>query len=70
MRFLRPGASYEELREEFRHKVPARCNLGRDALDAQQPDALAMIYEGPTGEVRRYTFGQLTRLSNQLANAF
>ena len=70
MRLLRPGASYEELRAEFRHEVPARCNLGRDALDAQRPDALAMIYEGPTGEVQRYTFGQMTRLSNQLANAF
>ena len=69
MRLLRPGATYEELRTEFRHRVPARFNLGRDALDDQREDALALIYEGPSGDVQRYTFGQLTRLSNRLANA-
>ena len=69
MRLLRPGASYDELRAEFRHRVPARFNLGHDALDAQRADALALIYEGPSGDVQRYTFGQLTSLSNRLANA-
>ena len=69
MRLLRPGATYEELRAEFRHRVPARFNLGHDALDAQRADALALIYEGPSGDVQRYTFGQLTSLSNRLANA-
>ena len=69
MRLLRPGASYEELRAEFRHRVPPRFNLGCDALDAQRADALALIYEGPTGDVQRYTFGDLTRLSNRFANA-
>jgi len=69
MRLLRPGASYEELRAEFRYEIPPRFNLGQDALDAQRPDALALIYEGPSGDVQRYTFGQLTKLSNRFANA-
>ncbi len=69
MRLLRPGASYEELRAEFRYRIPPRFNLGHDALDAQRADALALIYEGPTGDVQRYTFGQLTQLSNRFANA-
>lgn len=70
MRLLRPGASYRELRAEFRYPIPERFNLGVDAIDAQNPDALALIYEGPSGDVRRYTFGELGRLSNRLANAF
>lgn len=69
MRLLRPGATYEELRSEFRHRAPERFNIGADALDAQNPDALALIYEGPSGDVRRFTFGELVRLSNRLANA-
>ena len=70
MRLLRPGASYEELRSEFRHRVPEHFNMGTDALDHQKSDAFALIYEEPGGGVRRYTFGELVRLSNQLANAF
>lgn len=70
MRLLRPGATYAELRAEFRHRVPARFNIGVDAIDRQRPDGLALIYEAPSGEVSRYTFGELVRLSNRLANSF
>ncbi len=69
MRLLRQGADYQTLKSEFRHRVPERFNIGVDAVDAQNPDALALIYEDPSGAVRRYTFGELLRLSNQLANA-
>ncbi len=70
MRLLRQGASYAELISEFRHRVPARFNIGVDAIDAQDPTALALVYEDPAGEVRHYTFGDLAQLSNRLANAF
>lgn len=68
VRLLRPGASYDELRAEFRHRVPARFNIGVDAL-RHRPDALALIYEGPSGEARRFTFAEIARLANRLANA-
>jgi acetyl-CoA synthetase len=70
VRLLREGASYEELRAEFRWRVPERFNIGVDACDAQRQDALALIYEDPKGEVRRFSFGDLKRLANKLANAF
>ena len=69
LRLLRPGAGYAELRSEFRHRVPERFNIGTDALDAQNQDALALIYEDPAGAISRFTFGELRRLSNKLANA-
>ena len=71
MRLLEPGQSYEELRRRFRHAVPERFNLGTDACDkhAGDPSKLALIYEGPDGAVQRYTFAELQRLTNSLANA-
>ncbi len=62
--------SYEELRDRFRWRVPARYNIGVDVCDkwAGDPDRLALIYKsGP--EDFRYTFRDLQRLSNRLANA-
>ena len=35
---------------------------------ARQPDRLALIYEDVSGRVERYTFADLKRLSNRLAN--
>jgi acetyl-CoA synthetase len=70
VRLLKQGAIYAELVSEFRHRVPGRFNIGVDAIDAQIPDRLALIYERPAGDVRRYTFGELLALSNRLANAF
>ncbi len=67
---LPSAESYEELRDRFRWRVPARYNIGVDVCDkwAGDPDRLALIYKsGP--EVLRYTFRDLQRLSNRLANA-
>jgi acetyl-CoA synthetase len=69
LRLLQPGATYEQLRSDFRHRVPSRFNIGVDAIDRQRRDALALVYEGPTGAARPYTFGELHGLSNRLANA-
>ena len=69
VRLLRPGATYEEMRAEFRHRVPARFNMGVDAIDNQDGNALALIYEDDRGGVRTFTFGELQQLSNRLANA-
>ena len=67
---LPPAESYQELRARFRWAVPARYNIGVDTCDkwAGEPDRLALIYKsGP--EVRRYSFLDLKRRSNRLANA-
>lgn len=67
--------SYEEVRRRFRWRIPERTNIGLDVCDkwAGEASRLALVHkrapgqEGP--EVERYTFRDLKRLSNRLANA-
>jgi acetyl-CoA synthetase len=72
---LPAAKSYEELRAKFRWAVPARYNIGVDICDkwAGDEDRLALITKcrpgEPGPEVERYTFQDLKRLSNKLANA-
>jgi len=68
---LGPGKTYDELCRNFRWQVPEFYNIGTDICDkhAHQPQRLALIYEKASGEVERYTFETLKRVSNQLANA-
>ncbi len=67
---LPAAESYEELCAKFRWRIPARYNIGVDVCDkwARGPDRLALIYKSGT-EVERYSFRDLKRLSNRLANA-
>ncbi len=71
---LTPAKSYQEVQAQFRWRVPARDNIGRDVCDkwAGEADRLALIHKtasGPRGaRVERYSFRELKRLSNQLAN--
>ncbi|MCH8998163.1 MAG: acyl-CoA synthetase [Proteobacteria bacterium] len=72
---LPAAKSYQELCAKFRWKVPARYNIGVDVCDkwAGDKDRLALIYKRRPGEagpeVARYSFRDLKRLSNKLANA-
>ena len=72
---LERGETYEETRARFRWRVPARYNIGVDICDkwAGEADRPALIYKRRPGEpgpeVERYTFRDLQRLSNRLANA-
>ena len=72
---LPAAKSYQELCARFRWNVPARYNIGVDVCDkwAGDKDRLALIYKRRPGEagpeVARYSFRDLKRLSNQLANA-
>ncbi len=61
--------SYEEVYGSFQWRIPERYNIGVDICDRQEPGTVALIYEGDDGSVRKYTFGELRRLSNRLANA-
>jgi acetyl-CoA synthetase len=75
---LTRGADYAETCAKFRWQVPARYNIGVDICDkwAGDPNRLALIHKRQPGEagpgkpaVERFTFRDLQRLSNKLANA-
>jgi acetyl-CoA synthetase len=67
---LKPGKTYNEVYNAFRWEIPQYYNIGVDICDkwADQPDRLALIYENGKSRVEKYTFQDLRRVSNQLAN--
>jgi acetyl-CoA synthetase len=65
---LKPARSYQEAVENFRWRVPASYNIGVDVCDDQNASSPALICPQPRGKPRIYTFGELKRLSNKLAN--
>ncbi|MEJ2719306.1 MAG: AMP-binding protein, partial [Deltaproteobacteria bacterium] len=67
---LKPGKTYEEVCESFQWQIPEFFNIGVDVCDkwAHQRYRLALIYESQHGEVEKFTFWDLKRLSNRLAN--
>jgi len=67
---LRPGKTYQEVYQAFQWEIPEFYNIGVDICDkwATQPNRLALIYETEDGRVEKYTFRDLKRRSNQLAN--
>jgi acetyl-CoA synthetase len=64
------GKTYAEVYSSFRWDIPEYFNMGVDICDkwAHQRYRLALIYEDDKGQVERYTFWDLKRLSNRLAN--
>ncbi|TAN58825.1 MAG: AMP-dependent synthetase [Rhodospirillales bacterium] len=71
---LKPSHSYEEALRSFHWHIPERYNIGTDAIDkhcAPGADAnrTALITELENGEIGRYSFADLKRLSDCLANA-
>ena len=67
---LKPGKDYDEVYNSFRWEIPEYFNMGVDICDkwAHQRYRLALIYEDEKGQVEQYTFWDLKRLSNRLAN--
>jgi acetyl-CoA synthetase len=64
------GGSYNEIYREFRWSVPERFNIGTACTDAQPASRLALLNVPREGEAQRYTFGDLTVLSNRVANVY
>ena len=67
---LPKSETYDEVVARFRWDVPGRYNMANDVCDRHAADGekLALIYiGGPDGE-RRYTFRDIQRRANQLAN--
>jgi len=68
---LEPGETYDEVYRSFRWRIPEFYNIGVDICDkwAHQRYRLALIYEDAKGQVEKFTFWDLKKLSNKLANA-
>ncbi len=67
---LKPGKTYEDVYRSFVWNIPEFYNIGADICDkwAHQRYRLALIFEDEKGETEHYTFWDLKRLSNRLAN--
>lgn len=55
----------------FNWQLPGTFNFGRDVVDAwaaKTPDRAALIWCDDSGKEERYTFGDISRLSNRAAN--
>jgi acetyl-CoA synthetase len=65
---MKPAASYEAMCKQHRWRVPERFNMGVAVCDRQRQRDVALIRPLPDGEVDEYTFGDLKRASNRLAN--
>ena len=67
---LAKADSYQALRDGFRWQIPERYNIATDACDKWAgEDRPALIDLKADGREERYTFRDLSRLSNRLANA-
>ena len=60
---------YASTYASFEWETPERFNFGRDVVDEWAEDRPAMIWLGTSGEERRLTFGDFSRLSNRFAGA-
>ena len=65
--------SYEDFYENFKINVPEDFNFGYDVVDEWarvEPEKRALLWCNDAGEERRFTFTDISRLSNKTANAF
>ncbi|HIU19099.1 MAG TPA: GNAT family N-acetyltransferase [Candidatus Limiplasma stercoravium] len=73
-RYLRTDlTSQEDFEKHFSLNVPPSFHFAYDVVDEYarlQPHKRALIWEGLTGEERTFTFGDISRMSNQAANVF
>ena len=61
---------YDAMRAAFRWDLPETFNFGTDVIDrwARERNGPALIWENEAGEVHTYSYADLSRLSNKLAN--
>lgn len=65
--------SYEDFIENYRVDIPDNFNFGFDIIDGwaqRDPAKMALLWCDDHGEERRFTYSDLSRLSNQAANWF
>ncbi|HEX7969846.1 MAG TPA: AMP-binding protein [Stellaceae bacterium] len=66
-----PLIDYDTAHREFAWEIPASFNFGADVVDryAEDPARLALIWCDAAGREERYTFAEISELSNRCANA-
>jgi len=65
--------SYEDFIKNYKVNVPVDFNFGFDIIDGwaeRDPDKLALMWCDDLGEERRFTYGDLSALSNRAANYY
>ncbi|MDF3074891.1 MAG: AMP-dependent synthetase [Alphaproteobacteria bacterium] len=65
---LPSGNTYEEVYKKFRWEIPERYNIAREVCDRHDTGRLALIFDDDRGNVQRFTFGDIRKLSSKLAN--
>jgi len=66
------ASPWEHLTSEFRHRVPARFNIGTAVVHSGDPgfkSRVALTQANPDGTATHWTYWELDRLSSRLANA-
>ena len=68
--FTQRGSTYDEVWNNFKWNIPQQYNIADDVCErwADDPDRIALIYEDAERVVTRYTFADIRRHANQLAN--
>ena len=70
---LKRVSSYQELVQSFSWDIPEYFNMGFEVCDRWakiEPDRTAIIDVSSQGQPQQYSYVQLKKLSNRLANAF
>lgn len=65
--------SYEDFFENFKINVPDNFNFGYDVVDEWarvEPDKRALLWCDDDGDERLFTFTDISRMSNRVANAY
>jgi len=71
MRMLKRGKDYNEVYNNFRWKISKFYNIAQEACDKWAKDKyrLCLIYEDEKGNIEKYSFWEMKKLSNKFANA-
>ncbi len=70
-RFCKEGFDHNGVLNYFEPVIPEGFNFGYDVIDAMagiNPEHPAMLWCNEQGEEHRFSFGDISRLSNQMAN--
>ena len=65
--------SYEDFKQNYQVNVPENFNFGFDIVDEwakQEPEKMALVWCDDHGEEHKFTFTDISKMSNRAANFF